>query len=161
MDLLKDFLRVTLSVPIVWLVFILPTILHETGHMIGYLLCAEKRVVNWHIEAGSGKQLMRIGSLIIRLVPWGGSFRLAESTLVSKKTALATLAGGPTASLLMSIALLVIYRFVLADELIAFMFYGSFFQFLFTIIPLRYPAWLSAISESDGLQILRLMKKSK
>lgn len=156
-----DFLRVILFIPVVWLAFFLPTAIHETGHMIGYLLCAEKRVVNWHIEVGSGKQLMRIGRLIIRLVPWGGSFRLPESTLLSKKTALVTIAGGPAASLLMAIALLVIYRFVLADELIALMFYSSFFQFLFTIIPLRYPAWLFAISESDGLKILRLMKKSK
>ena len=162
MDLLKVFLRIILFLPIVWIAFFLTTTIHETGHMIGYLLCAKKRATNWHIIAGRGRQLMRIGRLIICLIPWWGSFRLAESnSVLSKKTALITLAGGPTVSLLMTIALLVIHKFILADELIAFMFYCNLSQFVFTVIPLRYPAWLSAITESDGLQILRLLKKSK
>ena len=72
MDFLEVFLRVILFVPIVWIAFFLTTTVHETGHMIGYLLCAKKRATNWHIIAGRGRQLMRIGRLIICLIPRGG-----------------------------------------------------------------------------------------
>ena len=33
--------------------------------------------------------------------------------------------------------------------------------FIYTIIPLRYPAWLCKIPQSDGLSILRLLKRTR
>lgn len=161
----QDFIRVIVLVLIAWIVFSLIMVIHETGHLIGYMLCTKNKSANWHIVVGRGKQLLRIKRLTICLIPFAGFFQLAEPDAhVTKKTALITLAGGPIASLLMTIVLFALHnsRFaVLSDSISNFIVLLSFYQFVCTIIPLRYPAWLCAIPESDGLKIMRLLKKSK
>lgn len=158
---IEALIKVILGILIMWIAFFLTVLIHEVGHMIGYVLCSKKEAASWYITVGCGKQLLRIRRLIICLVPFAGSFRLtASNSLVPKKTALITLAAGPIASLLLATILLVINWFVLSDDLIVFMIYSSLFQFIFSVIPVRYPAWLSHIPESDGLKILRLLKKS-
>lgn len=86
-------------------------------------------------------------------------FRWLSRNFAEEK-ALMMLTGGPIASLIWPAALLVIHKFVYASEIITFMFCCSFPQFVLTTIPMRYPACLFDISVSDGMQILRILKKA-
>ena len=82
------------------------------------------------------------------------------------------IAGGPFVSLLLT-ALFGIIRFCLLRfiqpenslheimlSVSSFLLYFNFFQFLFTIIPIRYRIVCRGF-ESDGLQIVQILKQNK
>lgn len=159
---MNTFVRVIVTIIAAWLFFFLTTLIHEMGHMLGYIICAGKKAVAWHITVGIGTQLLKTKRLTICIVPFfNGYFQLADTASLTKKEALVMLSGGPIASLLMTIVLLVSCNSIFTDQAIIFAMYCNFSQFLFTIIPVRYPSWIWSGAKSDGLQMLQLMKKSK
>lgn len=149
---------------IIWLGSILSILAHEAGHMLGYLLSAGKEIDDWYVTVGRCKEIFKTKRLLICLFPISGHFECGGN--LSNKSALLTLAGGPISSFLITVALFVL----LASSSIAasntyirfalcFVAYYNLGLFVYTIISLRYPAWLSKIPQSDGLAILRLLKR--
>ena len=82
------------------------------------------------------------------------------------------LAGGPFVSLLLTVLFGVIrfciFRFIQSENSLYeillpvsnFLLYFNFFQFLFTIIPIRYRIVCRGF-ESDGLQIVQVLKQNR
>ena len=149
---------------IIWLGSILSILAHEAGHILGYLLSAGKELDDWYVTVGRGKEIFKTKRLLICSFPVSGHFECGDN--LSKKSALLTLVGGPISSFLITVALFVLLartsiavsntyiRFALC-----FVAYYNLGLFVYTIIPLRYPAWLSIIPQSDELAILRLLKR--
>jgi len=105
---------------------------------------------------------------IFCLIPVGGYF-IPDEEEGTKKAKMITLAGGPCVSLIQAI-LYGILRFCIPEfvqsgsglyevllSVSAFLLYFNFFQFLFTVIPIRYRIICKG-HESDGLQIIHVLK---
>ena len=154
---------------LIWLLCLLSVLLHELGHALGYRLTAGK--VKWTILAGSGPRILSTAKYTFCLIPAGGYFAPDEEP-GTKKAILATLAGGPLASLLQTV-LYCICHFCFSRSLAQgtalyeilvpvsrFLLFFNFFQFFFTIIPIRYRVVCRG-SESDGLLIVRALKHER
>jgi hypothetical protein len=152
---------------LIWLLCLLSVLLHESGHALGYRVSGGR--AEWKIIAGSGPAIIRTRKIIFCPVPAGGYF-IPEEDPETKKGKLLMLAGGPVVSLLQSvlygILCFCIIRFLQPEstpyEILfpasTFLLYFNFFQFLFTVIPIRYRVVCRG-QESDGLQILHLLKQ--
>lgn len=152
---LQSLLKVIAGVLAAWGLLLLTILIHETGHMLGYVLCVREKAVPWRLEVGSGRQLLKIGRLRIRLIPFGGLFWLDDLSELPWKTAFCMTAGGPVASLLTAALLLAFGGSVFSDSLCRWLFYCNLSQFIGTAIPLSYPSWMSSIPESDGKRLLK------
>ena len=108
---------------------------------------------------------------IFRLIPAGGYF-IPEEEPKTDKAKIITLAGGPSVSLLQAI-LYGIIRFCILEyvrpgssfhgillSVSTFLLYFNFFQFIFTVIPIRYRVVCRGF-ESDSLQIVHVLKHKK
>ena len=105
---------------------------------------------------------------IFRLIPAGGYFVPAEEPKTNRGTII-MLAGGPFVSLLLTVLYWIIcfciFRFIQPESSLyeilfptsKFLLFFNFFQFLFTIIPIRYRIVCRGF-ESDGLQIVHVLK---
>ena len=154
---------------LIWLLCLLSVFLHELGHAFGYRVSAGK--TRWKVIAGSGQKFFSTSRYIFRLIPVGGYF-IPEEEIKTNKEMLIMLAGGPFVSLLLTILFGIIrfwlFRFVqhescLFENLLPaanFLLYFNFFQFLFTIIPIRYKIVCRGF-ESDGLQIVHVLKQNR
>jgi amino acid permease len=102
------------------------------------------------------------------LIPVGGYF-ISDEEAGTNRAKIITLAGGPCISLMQAILYGVI-RFCILEfvqpgnglyetilSVSAFLLYFNFFQFLFTVIPIRYRIICKG-HESDGLQIIHVLK---
>ena len=158
---LQSLLKAIAWVLAAWGLLLLTILIHETGHMLGDVLCVREKAVPWRLEVGSGRQLLKIGRLRIRLIPFGGLFWLDDLSELPWKTAFCMTAGGPVASLLTAALLLAFGGSVFSDSLCRWLFYCNLSQFIGTAIPLSYPSWMSSIPESDGKRLLRLLKGSR
>ena len=165
MEHMYYFVRILL----IWLLCLLSVFLHELGHALGYRISTGK--AKWKIIAGSGPKMTGTSKYIFRLIPAGGYFIPGEEPKTNKAKII-TLAGGPLVSLLQAI-LYGIIRFCILEfvqpgsslheillPVFAFLLYFNFFQFFFTIIPVRYRIICRGL-ESDGLQIIHTLKQNK
>ena len=163
MDLsIQYFVRIIL----IWLLCLLSVLLHESGHALGYRISGGK--AGWKVVVGSGPRLISISRFTFGLIPAGGNFVPAEEPETDKGQII-MLAGGPFISLLQAVLYWIIYFCIirgiqpgsaLSEILLAtssFLLYFNFFQFLFTIIPLRYRIVCRGF-DSDGLQIIHALK---
>ena len=162
---MDDIIRILL----IWLLCLLSVLLHELGHAWGYLISGGK--AEWKVVTGSGPRLIRISRLIFRLIPAGGNF-VPEEVPETDKGQIVMFAGGPFVSLLQTVLYWIIHFCIseyiqpgisLCEILLpaaSFLFYFNFFQFLFTIIPMRYRVICRGF-ESDGLQIIHILKHRK
>ena len=152
---------------LIWLLCLLSVFLHELGHALGYRISTGK--VKWKVIAGSGPRMFGTSSYILCLIPAGGYFIPGEEA-GTEKAKIITLAGGPCISLMQAILYGVIHfctlKFVQSGSTLyeillsisAFLLYFNFFQFLFTVIPIRYRIICKGL-ESDGLQIFHVMRE--
>ena len=165
MSVVYYFIRILL----VWLLCLFSVLLHELGHALGYRLSGGK--AGWKVIVGSGPKMFSIRRFNFCCIPAGGYFYPVEELEPTRKTIM-TYAGGPFLSLLQAV-LYGIIHFCIPDfiqpgsslyEILhpasAFRFYFNFFQFLFTVIPMRYRVVCRGF-ESDGLQIVNLLKHLK
>ena len=158
-----------ISVLLIWLFCLISVLLHELGHASGYRIAAGK--AEWKVIAGSGPQIIGTKKYIIRCIPAGGYF-IPEEVPKTDKGNILMLSGGPFFSLLLTVLFGVI-RFCLFGYIQPessfygifipvsnFMLFFNFFQFLFTAIPVRDRVVCRGL-ESDGLQVLHILKSSK
>ncbi|CAM3651370.1 hypothetical protein [Parendozoicomonas haliclonae] len=144
------------------LVMPLMTFLHELGHALPILASGNKA----HIVMGTGDSPLTLtfNNLKISLSPTiSTSFCYWEESL-TQRTALLALIAGPLTSLLISMTCIFVYfRFSTSAELSGLLLCIAgitFFQFLFTAIPMHYPSFMGAYAgaPSDGYQILQRLK---
>ena len=166
MDLsIHYFVRIIL----IWLLCLLSVMLHELGHALGYRISGGK--AEWKVIVGSGPKLISISRFTFGLIPAGGNFVPAEE-LETDRGQIIMFAGGPFVSLLQAVLYWIICFCIsggiqpgsnLSEILLpvsSFLFYFNFFQFLFTVIPIRYRVVCRGF-ESDGLQIIHILKHHK
>ena len=151
-----------------WVLCELSCLLHELGHAAGDRMGGSRAL--WRIIVGSGPKLLELGRIRFRLIPVGGYY-LPESGEDPAKGMIPMLAGGPTASLLLTLLFGALRFFVFTSagaenslldlrELSSFVFLWNLFQFLFTAIPMRYRVVCPGL-DSDGRQILTLLRERK
>lgn len=154
---------------LIWLLCLLSVMLHELGHAAGYRISGGS--AKWKVSVGSGPKMINISKFTFRLIPAGGYFHPKEEPETNKAKIL-MFAGGPFFSLLQAV-LYGIIRFCILEfmqpesalhEILlpvsTFVMYFNFFQFLFTVIPIRYRIVCRGF-ESDGLQIVHVLKQNK
>ena len=151
---------------LIWLLCLFSVLLHELGHALGYRISGGK--AGWKVIVGSGPRIIGKSKYIFCLIPAGGYF-IPEEEPETNKAKVSMYAGGPFLSLLQAVLYGIIYfcipEFVqpgssLFEILLpasAFLLYFNFFQFLFTVIPIRYRIVCRGF-ESDGLQIIHVLK---
>ena len=151
-----------------WLLSFLSTILHELGHALGYLLATGDG--HWHIRVGWGKRLLNTKALTVNLFVFDGLFTPSGKKIDTKAKRITTLLGGPVVSLLLVLGLLAL-RFggasfqsdILADGVMeSFLNIALFLNLwilLLSVLPVHYFHGEIKGLETDGLQILRAMKK--
>ena len=148
----------------------LATLFHELGHALAGLIFT-KEDVNILLGRRRSKRKLRklvLGRLVINfngIDPLTGFSWLDESRL-TKFQRLVFYAGGPLVSLLMGLTFYLIGRNIDHQVMsrIAQLFSSWLLvQFLFTAIPLEYPAWFAGYGgqSSDGRIIARLIKSDK
>ena len=154
---------------LIWFLCLISVLLHELGHALGYRISGGK--AGWRVIAGSGPEIIGSSKLVFRLIPAGGYF-LPEEEAKTNKEKLMMLAGGPVVSLLQAVlywaVCFCIFSFVQPEsglfEILfptsKFLVFYNFFQLLFTVIPIRYRVVCRGF-ESDGLQIVRVLKNKK
>ena len=154
---------------LIWLLCLLSVLLHESGHALGYRITGRK--AEWKIIAGSGPAIISTSKYSFCSIPAGGYF-IPEEEPETNKGKILMLAGGPVVSLLQAvlygILCFCIIRFLQPESSLyeilfpvsSFLLYFNFFQFLFTVIPIRYRVICKG-HESDGLQILHVLKHKK
>lgn len=148
---------------------LISVLLHELGHALGYRISGGK--AGWTVIAGSGPEIIKTSKYIFRLIPAGGYF-LPEKEAKTNKQKLVMLAGGPVVSLLQAVLYWAVcfyfFSFIQPESSLfeilfptsKFLVFYNFFQFLFTVIPIRYRVVCRGY-ESDGLQIIHVLKNKK
>lgn len=154
---------------LIWLLCLLSVLLHELGHAWGYRISGGK--AKWKVITGSGPRLISGSKYSFCLIPAGGYF-IHEEEPETDKAKIIMYAGGPLVSLLQAVLYGVLYFCVpgfvqpgsVLNEILlsvsAFLLYFNFFQFLFTVIPMRYRVICRGY-DSDGLQIVHALKQKK
>ena len=148
----------------------LATLFHELGHALAGLIFT-KEDVNILLGRRRSKRKLRkleLGRLVINfngIDPLTGFSWLDESRL-TKFQRLVFYAGGPLVSLLMGIIFYLIGRNIdhqVVSRIAQLFSSWLLVQFLFTAIPLEYPAWFAGYGgqSSDGRIIARLIKSDK
>ena len=151
-----------------WALVFLSTLLHEIGHALGYMIASGNR--RWHIRIGWGKCLIRAKALTVNLLPLDGLFTpLGEKPLETKTKKITTLAGGPAVSLLIVAALALLkFRGIpphtgfftpgAVESFVSIALSCNLFLLIQTVLPIRYFYGKIKGMESDGLQIVRIIK---
>ncbi|WP_017185871.1 hypothetical protein [Alkalibacillus haloalkaliphilus] len=142
--------------------FPLCTLLHELGHSIAVTTMSKSHAKIYLGNKNKSKLNFKIGRVHFSLNLSLNGYCSWENSL-SNRQKLFALIGGPLMSLLLALAFGGISTLTASNTLTAFligiMLY-NLIQFLITIIPIRYPKWISGY-DSDGSKILRLLKSNK
>jgi len=151
-----------------WLLSFLSTFLHEAGHAVGYLLATGD--THWHIRVGWGKRLLNTKRLSVNLLPFDGFFTpVKKEKIHSKAQLIMILSGGPIVSLILVAGLLLLkfggisfHSEVLAsgavESFIHIALFSNLLILLMAVIPIHYFHGKIKGLESDGLQIIRILK---
>ena len=154
-----------------WALFCLSTLLHEMGHAFGYVLVTGDG--HWHIRVGSGKVLLDTKKLTVKLLPFDGCFTpLHTDAIDTDAKLLAMLAGGPIASLVVVIGLLLLMLrdvplnsgFLAPSAVESFLNSALFinvFTLVLSVIPTHYFHGEVRGMETDGLQILNAIRSRR
>ena len=161
-------IELTVSFIALWFLTFLSTLFHELGHALAYRLATGDR--HWHIRVGWGKRLLHTKALTVNLLVFDGLFIPAGKPIDTRGKRITTLLGGPAASLVLVLGLLVLklrglsfQSDLLADGVLEFFLNYAFFLNLFILLlavaPIHYFHGEVRGLESDGLQIIHAMKK--
>ena len=155
---------------LLWCAALASVFVHEMGHAAGHRLAGGGK--NWSVVLGSGGNLCRIGKFRINRLPVGGVFQPApERQTAAKMQRLSMLAGGPLASMLLTVFLVLMKTglgkgapgFFAAEALDAFFRFSIIYNFsmlMAALLPFRYGFGVCRGLESDGRQILALLRDS-
>jgi len=163
--------EVILFAIILWLVGSVSVFIHEMGHAIGYMITVKSK--GWQIIIGSGKRLVGAKQFVVNLLPVGGLFLPTdEGRLDSTRKKLSTLVGGPLATLLLLLVLVLLRMNIsnlgetsiisaeTSEFFINFVLYYNLFMFISAVLPFPYLFGVCKGLESDGLQIWKLLKQN-
>ncbi len=160
-----NFINTLLNIILLIIVSQSATISHELGHAITALIFTEDNV---KVTLGKNKtesKKISFKRLYIELKgfqPFLG-FVQWNSSKITKFQKIMITAGGPIASLIIGVILIIISRvikFQLLKQVITFSAYYHIWQVIITSIPIVYPKWWFGYEghSSDGYKILRLIK---
>ncbi|WP_026478225.1 zinc metalloprotease [Alkaliphilus transvaalensis] len=149
------------------ILFQLTTIIHEMGHAIPARILSKDKVTIL-LGVGNNKKIFNIGNFIVVLSgfhPFTGFVNYNEEKLTRLGKFISTL-GGPLISLLVGVGGLLIAGKIsntILYRLFRFAAFYNLYQFVVTIIPIKYPNWWGAYSgfASDGYRIVTFLKESK
>ena len=154
---------------VLWIINIFSIFVHEIGHASGYMIATKDN--NWNIEIGKGRMVYKTRRFNIYLIPISGYFSpINMEKSISKTKIIAILIGGPLASLLLLILLLLVRKninslvpvIVSLKTLVFLTNYSIIFNlsmFITSALPYKPRPWLFNGYVSDGWEILRLFKK--
>lgn len=141
-------------------------LLHEVGHGLGAVLSSKSHArIYLGAKSERNKEDFRLGRLHFHIIWSYVGFAYFDSNLTKRQKALA-LAGGPFVSLILAV-LFGWLTFVTSHSYIQSLFWWATLfnslQFIATMVPIKYPRWMGGYGgyQSDGLQLLRLIKDSK
>ena len=161
-------LELAISVCVLWILCFLSTLMHEMGHALGYMLATGDR--HWHIRVGSGKKLLDTRRLTVKLLPFDGCFTPLHTDAIDTDAKLiAMLAGGPIASLVAVLGLLLLQRGAMlvdsgiiapsaAELFVNSALFINVFTLVLSVIPTHYFHGEVRGMETDGLQILNAIR---
>lgn len=145
------------------------TLLHELGHAAAALLLSDAPVTvvlgdyRQH-ESNPRKVDMQTGRLRYVLQPLSGftGFYIWSRDESSRRTRIIVNLAGPVTSLLIALLLWYLDTALQVDALSPLLYWSgilAFWQFVFTILPIRYPRWMGAYQGriSDGRRVYRLL----
>lgn len=157
-------IELLLAVSLLWLTLFFSTLLHELGHAALFRLSTGDG--RWQIRVGSGKTLLDTKRLCVKLFPIDGFFRPLERRAFTRVQLVATLSGGPLVSLLLTVGLFLFSRldfdedlFLNVQSLVVWASYANAGIFLMSALPIFYFFGETRGYPSDGLQILRTLRK--
>lgn len=141
--------------------------LHELGHALPTLAFGTGPVT---IELGDPAKpgwTIAMGRLRFCLRPFSTTFGFVSGSLeaASPGQRMVVFAGGPAVSLVVTVVLGVVIRFVAVPEWLEFSLswacWGALTQTLFTALPIRYPEWMGSYAgmPSDGRRILTILRE--
>lgn len=170
MSVIEIVLEIAFNILVLVAIVQLATFLHELGHALAGLIFTKEDVNILLGRTRSKRKLRKLGLGRLKINfngfdPLTGFAWLDESKL-TKFQKLMFYAGGPLVSLMLGLA------FCLASKTMAhqvtsriFQIFGTWLlmQFLFTAIPVEYPAWFAGYGghRSDGLTIVSLVRSDK
>ena len=161
-------LELAVFVCVLWILCFLSTLMHEMGHAFGYALATGNG--HWHIRIGSGKVLLDTKKLTVKLLPFDGCFTPLHADAIDTDAKLiAMLAGGPIASLVVVIGLLLLMLGDVplnsgylapgaAESFLNSAFFINVFTLVLSVIPTHYFHGEVRGMETDGLQILNAIR---
>ena len=156
------FIEILANAAILYLFLIFSILFHELGHLSGYKITIKSN--DWIIQLGTGKELFSTKRLRYHAIPIGGAF-LFEHGLKNKKEQLLMSAGGPifTAILLILLFILQIHPLgYVSNDAIVWMRNYNLWALFFTLIPMKYPAFLGIddVKVTDGMAILHALRNN-
>nr|WP_239589341.1 M50 family metallopeptidase [Metabacillus crassostreae] len=144
------------------------TFVHELGHAIvaAHLLKVPVEIKLGTKFNGKGITLGKIHINIQLLSGWVGFFNFKATTeKVSKSKYILIFLAGPLFSFLLSTVCFTLLTYsnvpMILNDLVRFIMNAALVQFLITIIPFKYPAFLGSYSglSSDGYNIIKVMRQ--
>ncbi len=169
---LEIIINILLLALLPWLICVASVFIHEIGHAVGYMLATKDR--NWRIIVGSGKRMFGSKRFVVNLIPFGGLFLTKEEgRLDSVKKKVAMWLGGPLATFLLLIPLVTLRvnltklgtPDILGTDavkfLVSFPLLYNLIIFVLSLFPAPYLFSVAKGLDSDGLQIYKLLKRSR
>lgn len=149
-----------------WIIIIqLTTIIHELGHGIPALFFSKDKVIMYLGITKTTVRTYNLGNFQVVLRgfhPFTG-FVTWNNTKIKGVQELITVIGGPLISLLIAVGLFVIgsnLKVRRLSEVVDLAAYYNFYQFILTVVPMRYPKWWGNYGgySSDGYKAVKLLK---
>lgn len=165
MPILVNYLvEILLLLFVYWFAMFFSSLIHDLGHALAYTLLTGDS--HWHIRIGSGKSILTTQRLTIKWIVFDGLFKPYENRLDTKPKKFLTILAGP----LFSILLIVLFQylrlrfggfdlwFIKLDSILQLFIFINQIILLSALLPIRYFWGEFKGTESDGLQLIKLIK---
>lgn len=164
MEFLLIFFLFFIGIPITVLI-------HEIGHAIGLLVCTKNIIAKVYLGHPNtftapsytmGRLHLYISMSNFGYCAYNGSSQNESQMTPLKRVVFTT--GGPLMSLIFSLTLFIIFLFLnlspYANFIITWFAISNLIQFIWTIIPIKYPKWMGGYSgmPSDGYKLVKLLR---
>lgn len=156
-------LNILLLLLLVWICMFLVNLGHEMGHVLMYRIFFRNK--DWHITIGTGRIVIKLKRFTLRVFPIVGFYHVESEYKGSKLQYIMMYLGGPLANVFFIIVLSFLSQIIKANQLkfeqpnlvwfLGFTFRANVFQFVGTVVPMKYSFGLYKGLLSDGMMILK------